>query len=53
MGRLRLEGFAIGGGLGKVRGSGEEGSDVVVPGWLAGVVGEDQDGDERHDSAGG
>jgi hypothetical protein len=52
MGRLRLEGFAIGGGLGRVRGSGEEGSDAEVTGWLAAVVDEDQDGDERHDSAG-
>jgi mono/diheme cytochrome c family protein len=32
---------------------GEEGSDAVVPGWLAGVVGEDQDCAECHGSGGG
>jgi hypothetical protein len=53
MGRLRLEELAIGRGLRRVRGSGGEGIDVVVRGRLAGAVGEDQDGGERHDCADG
>jgi hypothetical protein len=53
MDRLRQEDFNIGGGLGRVRGSGEDGPEAVIHDWLARAAGEDQDGDERHDCAGG